>query len=273
MLEIIIPVYKGFVETKKCIQSVLNSNGIDEFKLIIIDDCSPDFEIKKYLSRLQDKKNIEVYTNKKNLGFVQTVNKGLTLTNSDVILLNSDVIVSKNALCNMVLVGNSQAAIATVTALTNRGTISSVPYYNQDSELLNRFSIETFALLMQEMSEKEYEVVPTCVGHCVWIKREVIKKIGFFDDKTFKKGYGEENDFSMRVINEGYKNVVALKSFVYHYGSTSFAQEKEKMVNENKYKLYRKHPSYFFRVKKFIWCNNEIKKMCKKIQIKINHMG
>ncbi|MDF9843624.1 MULTISPECIES: hypothetical protein [unclassified Paenibacillus] len=41
------------------------------------------------------------------------------------------------------------------------------------------------------------------------VKREVIDKIGYFDQETFSEGYGEENDYCIRAKNAGFKLKVA----------------------------------------------------------------
>lgn len=51
---------------------------------------------------------------------------------------------------------------------------------------------------------------------CTYIKREVIDKVGYLDDETFK-GYGwEDCDFSRRVVGAGFKLAVAPKIAVQH---------------------------------------------------------
>ena len=42
--------------------------------------------------------------------------------------------------------------------------------------------------------------IPTAHGFCMYIKREAIDDLGLFDEETFGKGYGEENDFSYRCL-------------------------------------------------------------------------
>ena len=93
-VSIIIPIYNAFEDTKACIESVLeNTKG--NYELILINDNSPDSRIKPLLDRYGKKNNIKVIHNKINNGFVKNVNIGITESNQDVILLNSDTIVTK----------------------------------------------------------------------------------------------------------------------------------------------------------------------------------
>lgn len=54
-----------------------------------------------------------------------------------------------------------------------------------------------------------------CVGFCMLIKREVIEKVGFLDDK-YGYAYFEDTDYSRRAQAAGYKCIMAKGCYVYH---------------------------------------------------------
>ena len=54
MIDIIIPVYKGFSSTRRCIASVLANPQRTPFHLVVIDDAGPEPEIASYLEALAD---------------------------------------------------------------------------------------------------------------------------------------------------------------------------------------------------------------------------
>ena len=62
----------------------------------------------------------------------------------------------------------------------------------------------------------------------MYINRDVIQRIGYFDEISFDKGYCEENDFCMRAIQAGYSNHLCDDTFVYHKGGCSFNQVKKR---------------------------------------------
>ncbi len=66
--------------------------------------------------------------------------------------------------------------------------------------------------------------LPTCIGHCVYIRRSAIELVGQFDER-FSPGYEEEVDFSQRCILHGLRNVVADDVFVFHHQAASFGGE------------------------------------------------
>ena len=64
--------------------------------------------------------------NKSNVGFVKTANIGMQNSTKDVILLNSDTIVTHNWGKKIRNCAYSDRCIATVTPFTNNGTICSI---------------------------------------------------------------------------------------------------------------------------------------------------
>src|SRR6185369_3514400 len=92
----------------------------------------------------------------------------------------------------------------------------------------------------------------TGVGFCMAINKELTERIGLFDEETFSRGYGEENDFCMRAAKAGYRNVLVPNLFVYHKHGESFcSSEKQELLAENYQKLVNKHPDYPGRVDAF----------------------
>ena len=93
MVDVIIPIYNAYEYVEKCINSVIKSSNLNEDRLILIDDKSPDSRIYELLESFKEKYpnlNIIVLQNEKNIGFVGTVNRGMKYSDNDVILLNSD---------------------------------------------------------------------------------------------------------------------------------------------------------------------------------------
>jgi GT2 family glycosyltransferase len=221
---IIIPVYKGLAETKKCIDSVVNSKNKVGYKLVVINDCSPDPSMAQMLHELKNKFNFELHENKENLGFVKTVNYGMSLhARSDIILLNSDTIVSDYWIDRMFSHAINNGKIATITPFSNNATICSYPSIYGRKELANRLSVKKISDELYKLHRGHYVEVPTGVGFCMYIARKAIETVGLFDEVSFGKGYGEENDFCMKCLHAGFINILAVDVFVEHTGEVSFA--------------------------------------------------
>jgi len=158
-----------------------------------------------------------------NLGFVENVNVAIAATSpADMVLLNSDCVVTDGWFELLREAALSESRIATATALTNAGTIVSVPHRNRPMPRLpNGMTPSRMAEVIRKGSLRLRPDIPTCVGHCVYIRRSAIDLVGAFDT-TFSPGYEEEVDFSQRCLLRGLRHVVADDVFVFHHHMGTF---------------------------------------------------
>ena len=227
----------------------------ESYRLVLIDDKSPDPRVGKLFDALQAEHDpaLLILRNEQNLGFVGTVNRGMALDDErDVLLLNSDTIVTAGWLEKIRCCADYDALIGTITPFSNNAEICSFPVFCQDNALANLPNIELINEAMEWAALPSYPDIPTAVGFCMFIRRELLDTIGLFDAETFGLGYGEENDFCMRAIHAGFRNVLCDNTFVAHTGSRSFSSNKLALMEANTRKLVAKHPSYPERVHHFI---------------------
>lgn len=231
-IDIIIPIYNAFEDLQICITSILKCTDLSKHRLLLVNDASPDERILPYIKTLETK-NILVIENEKNLGFSGSINHGIIVSNDrDVLLLNSDTIVTKNWIEKIVACAYSDDAIATVTPLSNNATLCSVPEFLQENPIPNGYTLEEYADLIEKVSMKLYPRIPVAHGFCMYIKREVINKIGLFDMETFERGYGEENDFCYRAEQIGYHHAMCDDTYICHTGTASFVNEEKRRYIE-----------------------------------------
>lgn len=244
MTDIIIPVYNGIEETRRCIESVIRHTDLSVNHLYLIDDASPDGAVVPMLEKYASgNSGITLIKNKRNLGFPGTVNTGIKASTHDVLLLNSDTIVTRNWLNKIVECAYSSEEIATVTPLSNAATLASVPYMCVDNKLPEGYSIDRMGFLVESVSIKKYPRVPVGVGFCFFIKRSVIDVVGLLDEEAYERGYGEENDFCHRATILGYAHVLCDDTFVYHSGTASFVPEqKQALVDAHAMILAERYP-------------------------------
>lgn len=252
-VDVIIPVYRGLVETMRCIYSVLSAPQKTPHRVIVVNDHSPDEDLTARLAVLADDGLVELHYNEKNLGFVGTVNYGMKLnTDRDVVLLNSDTEVYGDWLDRLYRAAYLDEKNATVTPLSNNAEICSYPRFVED----NNFELEVEGAILDriaaEVNSDCFVHAPTGVGFCMYIKRQCLNQIGYFDVENFGRGYGEENDFCQRVISAGYFNLISANIFVRHYGSTSFGSDKADLIKNAVQKLTSLHPNYVEDVNTFI---------------------
>lgn len=253
--DIIIPIYNAYDAVKECIKTVINNTNLKENRLILINDKSTDERILPLLNNFKEEnadKNIIVLANENNLGFVGTVNKGMKYSDNDVLLLNSDTEVPRNWLENMKKCAYSGEKIATVTALSNNATLASVPKGLERNEIPQNISFEEYAQEIERCSYCDFPELPTAHGFCMYIKREILNIVGYFDEESFGKGYGEENDFSFRCLDYGYRNLLCDNVIVYHKESQSFNEKRERLCQEHEKILNERYPIYESKLKE--WC-------------------
>lgn len=252
-VDVIIPVYRGLVETMRCIYSVLATSQKIPHRVIVVNDHSPDEILTSNLKAIADDGLIELHYNEKNLGFVGTVNYGMKLhPDRDVLLLNSDTEVYGDWLDRLHRAAYEHEKNATVTPLSNNAEICSYPRFVEDNNYELEVEGEIVDRLAAEVNADCYVRAPTGVGFCLFIKRQCLNEVGYFDVENFGRGYGEENDFCQRLAAVGYYNIIAANVFVRHYGSTSFGSEKNNLIKNAVLKLTSLHPNYVEDVNDFI---------------------
>ena len=138
------------------------------------------------------------------------------MTRGDVVLLNSDTEVTAGWLQGLQRCLDSDPAIATATPWTNNGEIASLPGFCEVNPVPP--DLEPVAAAVRASGPPAYPELPTAVGFCMAISRRAIGRIGLFDENLFGRGYGEENDFSMRAAAAGLRNVLCDDVYVAHRG-------------------------------------------------------
>ncbi len=257
---VIMPVYKGYDETLAAIYHVVKNRGTSAYSLLVINDCSPDKALSSMLLKLAEKGLFDYHVNETNRGFVQTINVGLGELSGelDVVLLNSDAYVFSGWFDRLIAHADGDHRVATITPLSNNATICSYPCFNEDNHLRLEVSVEDIDQISARANAGLSVETPTGVGFCMYMRRSVIEYIGGFDTDSFKMGYGEENDFCMRALSAGFRNVVACDVFVFHKGSVSFASTKKENYDQGQKALIRKHPHFASAVRNHIAADPEL---------------
>ncbi len=250
---VVVPIFNAYEDTKQCLESLLqHTKGAS---ILLIDDASQDERVTELAQQLSEEYfYVSFAKNYENKGFVKTCNMAFKLTGeSDIVLLNSDTIVTANWLEKMQMAGYSNNRIASVTPLTNNGEICSVPNWLEVNQIPTGQTLESWADLIEKISWRAYPKIPTAVGFCKYMKRQALDEVGGFDEENFGKGYGEENDWSCRAIQEGYYHIIDDSTFIYHAGGKSFGEDKkQELILANFKSLERLHPNYFKTVHHFV---------------------
>ncbi len=251
-IDVVVPVYNAPQDLRVCVASVLGSTTTHAFRLVVIDDGSPDPGVRDAFRELQrGDPRVVLLRNERNLGFTATANRGMTLSHADVVLLNSDTIVTHGWLEALVRCAASDPSIATVTPFSNNAEICSFPRFCEDNPWPPGADPERVREALAASSVPTYPDLPTGVGFCMYVRRAAIDAIGTFD-LAFGAGYGEENDFCLRAARAGWRNVLADDAFVVHTGGRSFEGRKGELGRRNLARIRARHPHYEEMVERYI---------------------
>jgi GT2 family glycosyltransferase len=221
MISVIIPVYK---KTEMFLKNLKNNiqffSGLD---IIVIND-DPELSIRKLLKSFHD---IRLYENKKNLGFGETVNKGVSLAkNKFVFLINSDVVLKDNSFKKV------------TDYFKKNKDLFAVGFAQTESknEIVGKNSFFWKSGFFRHKSNEKISL-----GHTAWAEggssifsKEKFLKLGGFDN-LYSPFYWEDIDLSYRAWKMGYKVLFDPTILVKHFHestiSTYFSKKLIKMVS------------------------------------------
>lgn len=251
-VDVVIPVYRGLDETRDCLQSVLANTTGPLGRIIVVEDRSPEPELVAWLKTLAADGRIHLIRNERNLGFVRSVNAGMTEAGRhDVVLLNSDTEVPPGWLERLSDQAYVDRSIASVSPFSNNATICSYPC-NEGGPIPFGLSVTAIDAACRVVNQSRFVDVPTTVGFCMYIRRAALDKVGLFDAERFGMGYGEENDFCLRASRLGWRHRLACDIFVYHKGSVSFGAKAQKLMQRATDTLAKQFPNYALTVARHV---------------------
>ena len=252
-IDVIVPIYRGLAETQRCINSVLRAGQQTPFELIAINDASPEPALTAWLHELAAEGRLTLLENETNLGFVRTVNRGMSLhADRDVILLNSDTEVANDWLDRLAACAARNPRAGTLTPFSNNATICSYPFEGWAGGVPGTLGLAGLDSLIATTLAGQVVDIPTGVGFCMYIRRTCLDEVGLFDAERFGRGYGEENDFCRRAAARGWHNLLAADVFVFHEGGVSFSEERFALQQKAMAILLERHPDYLDVVMEFI---------------------
>ena len=248
-IDVVIPIYNAYNALKKCLIS-LEQNQQNANRIILINDASTDKRVQILLEEFKQRNSWHVIRHKKNKGFVVTANEGLKLSQNNTILLNSDTIVSCCWLQAFQKALKQNKLLGTATAWSNNAEICSFPNFLKNNPQPSE--INKLTKILYENYKPSYPIIPTAVGFCMLITKQAKEKVGYFDEKHFGHGYGEENDYSLRVEKFGLTNILCDNAYVIHVGNESFNDFGLQPDEGTMQRLLKKHPGYLEMIQEYI---------------------
>ena len=260
----IVPVYGAAAELAACLASLERHTDLHRHRLVVVDDAGPGFDpapVAALAARLAAAappggagadSGVLLLRNPERRGFVASVNRGMALSGRDVVLLNSDTVVTRGWLEKLRSAALSAPDVATATPFSNHATICSLPRFLEVNALPAGWDLDAFAALVERVAARERPPLPTGIGVCLYIRRAALERVGLFDERAFGLGYGEESDFCCRATAAGWRHVLDDATYIWHAGQSSFGASRGARVRAAHRVMRRRHPGYLPAVARFI---------------------
>lgn len=246
----IVPIYNAYNHVSRLLESIRTTSPGFPVSWLLVNDASPDPRISELLTTFAHSFDgaCRVIDRKENVGFPLTCNEAMEAAGTDdVILLNSDTILYDGWTRKLLQAAYADPRIATATPLSNSASCYSV---------FQRISPQNQLSSTLDDANRPPIDIPVGVGFCLFIKREVLDRVGYFDS-IFGKGYGEETDLCLRAAQVGYRHVLVPNAFVYHAGSASMLEANvirkgESTVQDHERTVATRYPTFEPAVHQFI---------------------
>ena len=212
-ISVVLLTFNQWTYTDLCLRSLaLAQKTSPPMEVIVVDNASED-ETSAELKKIP---GLKVVLNKKNRGYAGGNNQGIRASRGhDIVLLNNDTVLSPETLARLQAHARSLKGTALLGPSTNTETGQDLPSARYQS--LQQF----FALNRRLKNDKPLVPSIKLSGLCLYIPRRTLNKVGLLDEK-FGLGYFEDDDYCLRVSDQGGKLFFAKDVFVHHFGSVSF---------------------------------------------------
>jgi GT2 family glycosyltransferase len=239
LASIVMVSYDNLLFTRLAVESVL-ANTDYPYELIVVDNFSCDGS-REYLKDVAaGSPRMRLALNRRNAGFSRACNQGLAMARGNVlVLLNNDTMVSPGWLTRLALKLESPD-VGLVGAVTNRigneaEVDASYETWGQCLEFSRQQATENDGVTLE---------IPTVTMFCLAMRRDAYERIGPLDTQ-FEVGTLEDDDYSMRAHQAGYRTICADDAFVHHFGEASFGKliptgEYARVLEQNKERFERK---------------------------------
>lgn len=232
---VIILHYQNVQDTLACLKSIFNSENKENKFIVLVINNSEDDRLKNSLEKISDK--VIIIQNNVNAGFARGNNigirKAITLGCNNFILLNNDTLVRTDTVKKLVEYARDSL---------NAGIFSPKIYFAPGYEYhKNRYKIQERGKVIwyaggiidwkniypshvgvDQVDKGQFDTITDtdfATGCCMLIKKDIINKVGYFDEKYFL--YFEDVDFSQRVKKYGFRVMYNPLTSIWHKNAAS----------------------------------------------------
>lgn len=222
-IDVLLPYWGEFSLLTQAVDSVLEQT-FEDWRLVVLDDCYPSDEAKKYFSKIKDSRVIYI-RNKTNLGITKNFNKALSLAEAEYCIMfgRDDVMLPDHLEKALQLIGQADLYQSRVNVIDGNGN-EYLPLGDRVKRLLRPRKAGIF--------EGEKLAASLCNGNwlyfpsIVW-KTSVIRKYGF--DENYK--ILEDVVLELNMIKDGCKLFLSNETTFQYRRFNESLSSKEKSKN------------------------------------------
>lgn len=219
--------YKGYDDTTDCIKS-LRKIDYNNYKIVVVDNCSEDGSFEKIKEENSD---CICILSSSNNGFSSGNNIGIHYAfehNADLVLmLNNDTEVKEDFLSKMVSVSDDDTVVT-----------PSIYFYSEKNCIWyadGKINFKRCTVSNGDDSESKY--CNYASGCCLLIPKKVFDVVGDWAEEYFM--YYEDMDYSLRILDAGFKIFYTKDAIVYHkVGKSSVRGSKLSIYYNVRNRLY-----------------------------------
>ncbi len=186
----IIPAYNDADTVEQTITSLCSAYGRKKLQIIVVDDASKD-NTQEVLKSLQKKFNLQVITNKINLGKAGASNKAVKYAKYNLILfLDADTRINKAVLQDLF----ARISLPKVGAVSSR-------YHITNNGILPSMTCLEYAMASIGQAAYNYTSAILLWGGCMLFRKQALKDIGSFKENMLS----EDVDAALTLNEKGWK--------------------------------------------------------------------
>ena len=230
MVSIVIVNYNVKYFLEQCLYSIRKSAAGIPVEIFVVDNQSTDGSLEYLKQRFPE---VRFIANDSNLGFSKASNKGLEYARGKYLLfLNPDTLLSENTLkkCIDFFEYNKEAGAVGVKMLDGGGRFLKESKRSFPSPLTSLYKLFGLSKIFPHskifsryyaghLDKNQNHEVDVLAGAFMMIRKEVLDKLGSFDESFFM--YGEDIDLSYRIQKAGYKNYYLAETEIIHFKGES----------------------------------------------------
>jgi glycosyltransferase involved in cell wall biosynthesis len=202
LVSVVIPFYNDERTAEKVVGGFLGQR-YSKMEVIAVNDCSPDRLLEK-LEKFKNINNFKLIDNKKNLGLVKSLNRGIMASKGEiVVLVLGDCYPIKNTFIEKA-----------VKCFEDPEVITATPLMRYPKELWDKFDPISKEIANDWVGDFDTGLDQKGVAY----RKKILEEVGLFDEKRFRN-FGEDFDMTMKLKNKGRQALIRDEVIIHDHPS------------------------------------------------------